>query len=122
MRPSLLDPFFISVRRLSGIGPKVCGLLCKLLNIDPTKDEPRIIDLLQLMPHSVIDRRHRPGVAFARDGAINTVEIVIDQHQPPPATQRHLPYRIIAHDDTGEITLVFFHAQRSWLENNFPKA
>ncbi len=121
MRPSLLDPFFISVRRLSGIGPKVCGLLCKLLNIDPTKDEPRIIDLLQLMPHSVIDRRHRPGVAFARDGAINTVEIVIDQHQPPPATQRHLPYRIIAHDDTGEITLVFFHAQRSWLEKQFPE-
>lgn len=121
MRPSLLDPFFISVRRLSGIGPKVCGLLCKLLNIDPTKGEPRIINLLQLMPHSVIDRRYRPGVAFARDGAINTVEIVIDQHQPPPATQRHLPYRIIAHDDTGEITLVFFHAQRSWLEKQFPE-
>ncbi|MHC5307149.1 ATP-dependent DNA helicase RecG [Bartonella sp. LJL80] len=121
MRPSLLDPFFASIRSLSGVGPKVCALLSKVLGIDPTQDDPRLIDLLQLMPHSVIDRRDRPGVAYAKDGAITTVEITVDQHQPPPAGRRQLPYRVIGHDDTGEITLVFFHAQQPWLEKQLPE-
>lgn len=120
MRPSLLDPLFTSVRTLSGIGPKVCGLLNKLLNIDPIHDEARIIDLLELMPHSVIDRRSRPGIAYAIEGSIATLEITIDQHQPPPSARRQLPYKVIAHDDTGEITLVFFHAHQSWLEKQLP--
>lgn len=121
MRPSILDPFFTTIDSLSGIGPKVTVLIAKLLNIDSTQDIPRIIDLLQLMPHSIIDRRQRPGIAFAIDGAITTVEMIVDQHQIPPATRRHLPYRIIGHDDTGEITLVFFHAQQAWLQKQLPE-
>lgn len=121
MRPSILDPFFTSVHSLAGVGPKVCTSLRKVLNIENSQEEPRIIDLLELMPHSVIDRRNRIGVAFAQDGSIATVEIKIDKHSPPPPSQRQLPYRIICHDDTGELTLVFFHAQRSWLERSLPE-
>lgn len=121
MRPTLLDQFFVPIKSLSGIGPKVNGLISRLLDIDQTIDEPRIIDLLQLMPHSVVDRRQRPGIAFAVDGSITTIEMVVDQHQTPTKTHRHLPYRVIGHDDTGEITLVFFHAQPSWLQKQLPE-
>lgn len=121
MRPTLLDPFFTPINSLSGVGPKVAVLLAKLLDIDSTQDTPRIVDLLQLMPHSVIDRRQRPGIAFAVDGAISTIEITIDQHLVSPSTHRQLPYRVIGHDETGEITLVFFHAQQSWLKKQLPE-
>ncbi|WP_297322003.1 ATP-dependent DNA helicase RecG [uncultured Bartonella sp.] len=121
MRPTLLDPFFATINSLSGIGPKVAVLIAKLLDINPAQDTPRIIDLLQLMPHSVIDRRQRPGIAFAVDGEIATIEMTVDQHQVPPTTRHHLPYRVIGHDDTGDITLVFFHAQPNWLQKQLPE-
>lgn len=120
MRPTFLDPMFASVRSLTGVGPKVCALMAKVLGCDITVNEPRIIDLLHLVPHTVIDRRERPGIAFAREGATVTLEISIDQHQTPPQGKRAIPYRVIAHDDTSEITLVFFHAQRPWLERQLP--
>ncbi|WP_273788883.1 ATP-dependent DNA helicase RecG [Bartonella sp. ML70XJBT] len=116
MPPSLLTPLFNSIRTLSGITPKVYGLLTKLLNINPTQREATLIDLLQLMPHSVIDRRMRPSIAHAKEGETVTLEIVIDQHQPPPRGHNRIPYRVIAHDQTGKINLVFFHAQPLWLK------
>ena len=121
MRPTLLDPFFATIRSLSGIGPKVGLTISKLLDIDPTQGEPRLIDLIQLMPYSVIDRRQRPGVAFAIDGAVTTAEIVVDYHQAPPTNNKRLPYRVFGHDETGEITLVFFHAQANWLQGQLPE-
>lgn len=121
MRPSVLDPFFASVRSLSGIGPKVAALLGKLLGTDVPGAEPKVGQLLFLPPHSVIDRRNRPGVAFAQEGAIVTLEVMIDQHQPAPRGRGNVPHRVIAHDDTGEIILTFFHAQLPWLEKMLPE-
>lgn len=120
MRPSLLDPFFASVRTLSGIGPKVSLLLAKLLGGEPGA-EPRVGQLIYLPPHTVIDRRHRPGIANAPEGAIVTLEVVVDQHQPAPRGRGNVPHRVIAHDDTGEIALVFFHAQMPWLDKMLPE-
>ncbi|AGF74607.1 ATP-dependent DNA helicase RecG [Bartonella australis AUST/NH1] len=121
MPSSLVDPLFSSIRTLSGISPKVCSLIAKILNINLTQRDPYLIDLLRLMPHSVIDRRMQPDIIFAEEGTIVTLEIIIDEHQPPPMSRRRLPYRVIAHDKTGTISLVFFHAQRSWLEKQLPK-
>ncbi|WP_375696892.1 ATP-dependent DNA helicase RecG [Bartonella sp. AC70YNML] len=121
MPPSLLAPLFNSIRTLSGITPKVYGLLTKLLNVNPTQREATLIDLLQLMPHSVIDRRMRPSIACAKEGDTITLEIVIDQHQPPPRGHNRIPYRVIAHDQTGKINLVFFHAQPLWLKKQLPE-
>ncbi|MDT6941835.1 ATP-dependent DNA helicase RecG [Brucella pseudogrignonensis] len=121
MRPSVLDPFFASVRSLSGIGPKVAALLGKLLGTDVPGAEPKVGQLLFLPPNSVIDRRNRPGIAFAQEGAIVTLEVKIDQHQPPPRGKGNVPHRVIAHDDTGEIVLTFFHAQLPWLEKTLPE-
>ncbi|WP_317993374.1 ATP-dependent DNA helicase RecG [Bartonella gliris] len=121
MLPSLITPLFNSIRTLSGITPKLCKLLAKVLNINPTQREPALIDLLRLMPHSVIDRRMRPNIAFAQEGITLTLEIIIDQHQSPPTGRNRLPYRVIAHDQTGIINLVFFHAQPSWLKKQLPE-
>lgn len=121
MRPSMLDPFFASVRSLSGIGPKVAVLLGKLLGTDVPGGEPKIGQLLFLPPHSIIDRRNRPGIAFAQEGAIVTLEVTVDQHQPAPKGRGNVPHRVFAHDDTGEIALTFFHAQLPWLQKMLPE-
>ncbi|MEK1888657.1 MAG: ATP-dependent DNA helicase RecG [Phyllobacterium sp.] len=117
MRPSLLDPLFASVRSLSGIGPKVTGLLGTLLGTLPGQD-PRVANLVYLPPHSVIDRRNRPGIAYAPAGAVVTLEVRIDRHLP--GGRSNAPYRVYAHDDTGEIGLTFFHAKQAWLEKAMP--
>ncbi len=80
----------------------------------------RVGDLLFVLPHSVIDRRNRPGIALAAEGAIVTLEVGIDRHQPPPRGNRSVPYRVYAHDDTGEIALTFFHAHAAYLEKAMP--
>jgi len=121
MRPSVLDPFFASVRSLSGIGPKVAAMLGKLLGTDVPGAEPKVGQLLFLPPHSVIDRRSRPGIAFAQEGAIVTLEVVVDQHQPAPSGRGNVPHRVLAHDNTGEIALTFFHAQLPWLHKMLPE-
>ncbi|MCZ2328178.1 ATP-dependent DNA helicase RecG [Bartonella sp. F02] len=120
MRPSLIDPLFSPIHTLSRINSKTCDLLARVLNVNPTQRSPTIIDLLLLMPHSVIDRRKCPNISCAQEGTIVTLEIIIDQHQPPPSSRNRLPYRVIGYDNTGTITLVFFHAQRSWLEKQLP--
>ncbi|WP_374830279.1 ATP-dependent DNA helicase RecG [Paenochrobactrum pullorum] len=124
MRPSLLDPFFASARTLPGIGPKVSLLLAKLLGTEPGH-EPRVGQLIYYPPSSVIDRRFRPTVNLAEHGAIVTLEVVVDFHQPAFSasgkTRSNAPHRVIAHDDTSEITLVFFHAQIPWLHKVLPE-
>ncbi|WP_273760116.1 ATP-dependent DNA helicase RecG [Bartonella sp. ML70XJBT.G] len=121
MLPSLIAPFFNSIRTLSGVTPKIYSLLAKVLNINPTQHEPTLMDLLQLMPYSAIDRRTRPNIAEAQEGNTVTLEIVIDQHQPPPMGRNRLPYRVTAHDPTGKMNLVFFHAQPAWLKRQLPE-
>ncbi|MBB6260137.1 ATP-dependent DNA helicase RecG [Paenochrobactrum gallinarii] len=124
MRPSVLDPFFATVRTLPGIGPKVSLLLAKLLGTEPGQ-EPRVGQLIYYPPSSVIDRRFRPTVNLAEHGAIVTLEVVVDFHQPAFSasgkTRANAPHRVIAHDDTSEITLVFFHAQIPWLHKVLPE-
>ena len=78
-------------------------------------------DLLFVLPNSVIDRRSRPGIAGSAEGQIVTLDLRVDRHQPPPRGNRSAPYRIFAHDDTGEIALTFFHAHAAYLEKQLPE-
>ena len=118
MRPSLLDPVFAPVSALPGIGPRTAANLATLLGVDGDR-EPHVADLLFHLPGGVIDRRLRPGIARAPEGAIVTLEVRVDRHQAPPRSSR-APYRIYAHDETGEIAFVFFHAHTAWLEKTLP--
>ncbi|GGE79563.1 ATP-dependent DNA helicase RecG [Stappia taiwanensis] len=118
MRPTQLDPLFAPVSSLPGIGPRTARQLAVLLGTGVER-EPHVIDLLLHLPTSVIDRRARPGIAVAPEGEIVTLEVRVDGHQAPPRSSR-APYRIRVHDDSGELTLVFFRAHTAWLEKTLP--
>jgi len=118
MRPTLLDPFFASIRSLDGVGTKLGSLLTKLLDRGNILSEPRLVDLAHFLPSSFIDRRHCPGIAKAQAGEIVTLSLHIDRHLLPE--KRSSPYRVIGHDETSEISLVFFRAQKPWLEQQLP--
>ena len=117
MRPTILTPLFASVSSLGGIGPKLSLAYDRLLGRGGTG--ARVIDLVLHAPTSVIDRRSMPGIARAAEGAIVTLDVRIDRHRKPPPGSRQ-PYKVFAQDDTGEITLVYFHARGDFLEKTLP--
>ncbi|MCL6708852.1 ATP-dependent DNA helicase RecG [Pseudomonas sp. R2.Fl] len=119
MRPALLDPLFTPVASLTGVGPKVAGLLATLLGKEDA-DDARVIDLLFLAPFRLIDRRNQPGIALAPQGAIVTITGRVDRHQPPPRGRPNLPYRVFLQDATGELALTFFKVKGNWLEKTLP--
>ncbi|RVB60168.1 ATP-dependent DNA helicase RecG, partial [Mesorhizobium sp. M7A.F.Ca.CA.002.03.2.1] len=121
MRPTILDPLFVPITSLAGVGPKVGALIEKVVPADLGDRAARAGDLLFVLPHTVIDRRSRPGIAGSAEGQIVTLDVRIDRHQPPPRGNRSVPYRVFAHDDTGEIALTFFHAHASYLEKAMPE-
>lgn len=120
MRPSLLDPLFADATTLDKVGKKTADLIRRIVPFDTTDRPLRVGDLIFILPHSLIDRRNRPGVAGGAEGAIVTLELRVDRHQPSPRGKKNIPYRVFAHDDTGEIALTFFHAKQAWLERAMP--
>ncbi len=120
MRPEILNPLFRPVTSLPGIGPKLANALSRLLVGGDAATSARVIDLLFHLPTGLIDRRRQPGIAAAPEGAIVTLKVRIDRHKPVPASNVRAPYKVFAHDETGEIGLVFFHGNKSWLEQTMP--
>ncbi|MBT4938250.1 MAG: ATP-dependent DNA helicase RecG [Rhodospirillaceae bacterium] len=112
MRPEILFPIFSPVTKLTGVGPRIAKLIEKLAG-------PHITDLLWHLPSGVIDRRYAPKIADVRAGVIATMTVTVDQHIPPKT--RRLPYRIVCSDETGSITLVFFHARDDYLNKILPE-
>ena len=111
MRPQSLFPVFGDIGALPGIGPRLTGLVSRVAG-------PRIVDLLWTLPTGLVDRRHSPKVAEAVIGEIATITVRIDAHEQPGAPKR--PYRVICSDETGFLTLVYFHAKQDWLEKTYP--
>ncbi len=120
MRPAALIPLFASAKSLSGIGPRMELLLRKALRLPPGIAEPRVIDLLWHTPTGVIDRRATPTVAAAQPGTIATLEVRVLKHKPAPRGNIKAPYKVACEDDTGRIDLVFFHAERKFIERQLP--
>ncbi|MEA2933421.1 MAG: ATP-dependent helicase RecG, partial [Variibacter sp.] len=118
MRPSLLNPLFASLASLSGIGPKQERLFARLLGRGEA--EARVLDLLFHLPTGALDRRSRPKLIDVVPGELVTVTVRIDQHQAPPPNRRQRPYRIYAHDETGDIIFVFFNVRGDYLKAQFP--
>ena len=119
MRPAILNPVFRSILSLKGVGPKSLDAYRRLFGTAP-ESEPRIADLIFHLPHQIIDRRMRPTIAAAAEGTIATMKVQVDAHKAPPKGRRNIPYRVQVHDDTGELTLVFFHAHASYLLSRLP--
>src|SRR5437763_13034507 len=116
MRPSVLNPLFASVTTLSGVGPRLEKLFAKLLG----HNAPRIIDLVFHLPTGAIDRRASPKLRDVVPGTLVTVKVRIDRHRPGPPHRPRAPYSIYASDDTGDLIITYFNAQRSYLQKLFP--
>jgi ATP-dependent DNA helicase RecG len=120
MRPHQLTPLFAAAKSLAGIGPRMELLLRKALRLPPGVSEPRVVDLLWHTPTGVIDRRATPAVAEAMPGTIATLELRVLKHRPAPRGNTKAPYKVACEDDTGRIDLVFFHAERRFIERQLP--
>src|SRR5262245_31292675 len=116
MRPPVLNPLFASLTSLSGVGPKLDKLYARLLD----RDAPRVVDVLFHLPSGAIDRRARPKLRDAQPGQVVTVAVTIDKHRPSPPHRSRVPYRILTHDDTGDLTLTYFNARKDYLEKLLP--
>jgi ATP-dependent DNA helicase RecG len=115
----MLTPLFRSLRSFKGVGPRLASLLTGFLAREEGTD-PIALDLLMHMPVGAIDRRHQASVINAPVGQITTIKLHIDAHLPSPKNKRHIPHRVTAHDETGEISLVFFGNKGGWVERALP--
>ncbi len=111
MRPEILYPLFTGVETLKGVGPKIAESLEKL-------GIRTVADLLWHMPSGMVDRRFAPRVKSAPDGQIVSLTLTIDRHIPGRSPRQ--PTRVLAHDDSGQITLTFFRGDKKWLEGQMP--
>ncbi|MFD1795966.1 ATP-dependent DNA helicase RecG [Paracoccus aurantiacus] len=110
-RPPILFPLFAEAETLPGIGPKAAEAL---QNMSITR--PR--DLIFTLPSSGIARRNVAELRDLRPPEVATVTVTVSRHIAPSARNR--PYRVICTDGRGDLTLVFFHARRDWLEKELP--
>jgi len=111
MRPEILFSLFTPVTSLAGVGPRIAKLIENVAG-------GRIVDLFWHLPVSLIDRRFSPLIAEAMEGQIVTLTVTVGDHNKPH--NRRQPYRVTCFDDSGEITLVFFHAHKDYLEKTLP--
>ncbi|SFB68806.1 ATP-dependent DNA helicase RecG [Bosea sp. CRIB-10] len=118
LRPSVLDPLFAPATALSGVGPKLAKALDKLLG-DETH-AARVIDLMFHLPTGAIDRRPSESIAEAPIGEVATFSAQVTEHRPAPPNKAKAPYRVIVEDETGDVTLVFFHADVRHLLQTLP--
>lgn len=112
MRPEILFPLFAPLRSLPGIGPRLEGLISKLVG-------PKVVNLCWHLPVGLVDRRKRPKIADIQDGEIVTIEVQVGVHIAP--RQKRLPYRVHVHDETGEMQIVFFNPHGDWLARMMPE-
>ena len=112
-RPTVLFPLFAAITSLPGMGPRLKQLVEKLAG-------EKIVGLLWHLPSGLVDRRFAPKVGDAPPGKVATLTVEVLGHGPPPPGNRRVPYRVTCGDDTGKITLIFFHAKGDYLERLLP--
>lgn len=120
MRPALLNPLFQPLGSLPGVGPKLAPKLARLVGPGgETAREAVVADLLFHVPTHCIDRSREALIARAPDGAIVTLRVRVDRHRPVPPGSR-APYRVMVQDESGELSVAFFHAEKAWIEKLMP--
>ncbi len=113
-RPEILFPLFAPVTALKGIGARIGGHLERLAG-------PQVVDLLWHLPVGIIDRRYSPNLVDLEPGRVATLVLTVVKHHAPPVRNRRIPYRIDCRDETGEITLVYFHGRADYLKSALPE-
>ena len=123
MRPALLNPLFAGAAGIKGIGHKLDKLLASFLRPShgAAGDTTRILDLLFHLPRGLVDRRFRPRIGDLPQSGVVTVEVTVGRHRPPPPNNKRVPYRVEVFDETGTLTLVFFHSYTDTLKRLLPE-
>ena len=111
MRPDILNPLFAPVETLPGVGPRSAKAIENCAG-------PLVVDLLWHLPSGLIDRRFSPTIAAAPAGVIVTLKVRVESHHKPAV--RRLPYKVRCSDESGEMSLVFFHAREKYLLEILP--
>ncbi|MFI4989141.1 MAG: OB-fold nucleic acid binding domain-containing protein, partial [Alphaproteobacteria bacterium] len=111
MRPDILNPLFVPMDALPGVGPRLAKLYERLAGV-------KAVGLLWHLPTGLIDRRYAPKIRDAQEGRVATLILWIDGHQP--SSNPRLPYRVRCRDETGFMHLVYFHARADYLEKLLP--
>jgi ATP-dependent DNA helicase RecG len=112
MRPEILFPLFARLASLPGVGPKSEKLLARVAGA------ARVVDLLWLLPNAVVDRSLKTTISKAPEEGIVTLTLTVDRHQRPRGGRA--PYRVLCHDETSFVSLVFFHADERYLARALP--
>jgi ATP-dependent DNA helicase RecG len=120
MRPAILNPLFVPARSLKGVGEKVEKLLAAFLR-GPGGGEARLVDLIFHLPTGVIDRRQRPLIRDLPPSGVVTVLATVGKHKAPPRFKKGIPYRVEVHDETGTLTLTFFHGFADTIQRQLPE-
>jgi len=111
-RSEMLTPLFASISSLKGVGKVLEERLGKLAG-------PLVRDVVFLMPTGCIDRRSMPDLDdICHPQFITSIIQVIEHIPPPPRTKR--PYEIRCRNDSGRISLLFFHSKTSYLQGLLP--
>ncbi len=118
LRSPKLDPLFAPLDTLKGVGEQLSKVLVRLLNRGA--DMPLVRDLLFHLPVSVVDRRRMVRVAQAPIGEIATLTVQVEEHRPAPQGRARAPHRVVCSDETGDLVLVFFVKDASYLKRQLP--
>jgi len=110
-RPEVLFPLFADIAGLPGVGPKSMQIYERL-------GVTRLIDLLFLLPHSLVDRRLRDSLIGVEPGQVVTVAVTVGEHYPSRTPNR--PYRVHVQGGGIYFELIFFHAKGDWLARTVP--
>lgn len=110
-RPPALFPLFAALDTLPGVGPKSVAAFAQL-----GIERPR--DLILTLPSGGVQRRRIARLADARPPEIVTLPVTVVRHHPP--TTRGRPWRVLCSDGANDLTLVFFHPRREWIESQLP--
>jgi ATP-dependent DNA helicase RecG len=111
LRPDILNPLFAPVTSIKGVGPRIAKLIEKVAG-------PNVVHLLWHLPRDVVDRSFAPRIADAPTGTIVTLTVTVERHMPG---QGRRPYRVRCSDETGFVTLIFFHAHADYLLRALPE-
>ena len=112
MRPKILYTLFRSVTALRGVGPRIGALIER-------RTGPSLVHLLWHLPSGLIDRRNAPKITEALASTVATITVRVDQHRKPP--NKRMPYKVLCSDETGSLSLVFFHAHEDYLRKILPE-
>jgi ATP-dependent DNA helicase RecG len=123
MRPESLYFLFSPVTRIKGVGGATAKALERLLPVSTVIDGspiPLVRDVLFHLPVSIVDRRFTCPLNAVPDGIVATFVVTVDDHIQPPAKRRGAPYKVLCSNETGSITLVFFHSHTDYIRKALP--